>query len=154
MGLIIDLKANEKIIVGDAVISAADVRTKINIQGEAPILREKDVMTPEKADTPCKQLYLIVQLMYLSKDAARFYDDYFKTLKEIQDAAPSCTFFFLTISERILEGDLYRALKEAKKLIEHEAELIGRELNKMQEVAADVTFTPENPAEALAELAS
>lgn len=137
MGLIIDLKANEKVIVGDAVISAADSRTKINIQGHAPIIREKDVMTEEKANTACKRLYLLVQLMYLSKEPEQFYDDYFALVHEIQDAAPTTTFFFLTISEKILEGNLYKALKEAKKLLDHEEELIARELglNDSQEVA-------------------
>ncbi len=125
MGLIIDLKANEKIIVGDAVISATDHRTKINIQGNAPIIREKDVMTPEKADTACKKLYLVVQLMYLAHDPEPFYDDYFKLVKEIQNAAPSTSLFFLSISEHILAGKLYHALKEAKKLLEHEAALLA-----------------------------
>ena len=128
MGLIIDLKANEKIIVGDAVISATDHRTKINIQGNAPIIREKDVMTPEKADTACKKLYLVVQLMYLSHEPENFYDEYFKLVKEIQDAAPSTSLFFLSISEHILAGKLYHALKEAKKLLEHEALLLSAEL--------------------------
>ncbi len=135
MGLIIDLKPNEKVVVGDAVISASDHRTKINIQGNAPILREKDVMTPEKADTACKKLYLVVQLMYLSKDPTPFYEEYFKLVREIQDAAPSTTFFFLSIGERILEGDLYRALKETKNLLAHEKELINRELDSARQAA-------------------
>lgn len=135
MGLIIDLKPNEKVVVGDAVISASDHRTKINIQGNAPILREKDVMTPEKADTACKKLYLVVQLMYLSKDPTPFYEEYFKLVREIQDAAPSTTFFFLSIGEKILEGDLYRALKEAKNLLNHEEKLINRELEAARQAA-------------------
>lgn len=135
MGLIIDLKPNEKVVVGDAVISASDHRTKINIQGNAPILREKDVMTPEKADTACKKLYLVVQLMYLSKDPTPFYEEYFKLVREIQDAAPSTTFFFLSIGEKILEGDLYRALKEAKNLLNHEEKLINRELESARQAA-------------------
>ncbi len=135
MGLIIDLKAHEKLIVGDAVISAGDHRTKIKIQGDAPILREKDVMTPDKADTACKRLYLLLQLMYLSKSPENYYDQYFTIVKEIQDAAPSTTFFFLTISERILEGDYYKALREARNLLAHEEQLMQRELDRQKELA-------------------
>lgn len=139
MGLIIDLKANEKVIVGDAVISAGDSRTKINIQGNAPIIREKDVMTLDKADTACKKLYLVVQLMYLAKEPDAYFDEYFKLVEEIQDAAPSTTLFFLSISERILEGNLYKALKEAKKLVEHEANLISHELGMFEANTSSVT---------------
>lgn len=135
MGLIIDLKAHEKLIVGDAVISAGDHRTKIKIQGDAPILREKDVMTVEKADTACKGLYLLLQLMYLSKTPEDYFDRYFTMIREIQTAAPSTTFFFLTISERILDGDYYKALKEARNLLAHEAELMQRELDRQKALA-------------------
>ncbi|MBK67104.1 MAG: flagellar biosynthesis repressor FlbT [Rickettsiales bacterium] len=128
MGLIIDLKANEKVIVGDAVISAGDSRTKISIQGSAPIIREKDVMTVERADTACKKLYLLVQLMYLEKEPDPYFDDYFALVNEIQEAAPSTTLFFLNISEKILEGNLYKALKEAKKLVDFETALISHEM--------------------------
>ena len=33
-----------------------------------PILRERDILTPETADTPAKLVYLAVQLMYISPD--------------------------------------------------------------------------------------
>jgi len=41
------------------------------IEGHVPILREKDILTAERADTPAKRIYLAVQLMYTSKESAR-----------------------------------------------------------------------------------
>lgn len=124
MGLVIDLKPGEKIIVGEAVITNDKQRTRLHISGDAPILREKDILKDEEADTPCKKIYCMVELMYLSKSPQDHYESYFEMIKEIQEAAPSTTFFFMKINDYILNGKYYKALKESKQLIEHEKELL------------------------------
>ena len=43
MALIIDLKPNEKVLVGTAVITNDKSRSRLHISGEAAILREKDI---------------------------------------------------------------------------------------------------------------
>ena len=67
MPLKVELKAGERIIIGECVITNADQRTRLLIDGEVPILRERDILTPKTADTPAKNLYFCVQMMYLSK---------------------------------------------------------------------------------------
>ena len=67
MALKVELKPNERIIIGNAVIRNGEQRTRFFIEGEAPILREKDILTPTTADTPAKKIYLAVQLMYLHR---------------------------------------------------------------------------------------
>jgi len=66
MGLKVELKPGERIIIGESIVTNDDQRTRLVIEGDAPILREKDIMTVEDANTPCKRVYLVVQLMYLS----------------------------------------------------------------------------------------
>lgn len=124
MALVIDLKPFEKILIGTAVITNDAQRTRLNIAGDAPILREKDVMQEEDANSPCKRIYFLLQCMYLAPDAKIYYDTYFKHIGEIQQAAPTTTFFFLKINEMILNGSYYKAMKEARELIKHEQELI------------------------------
>ncbi len=124
MALVIDLKPFEKILIGTAVITNGDQRTRLQIAGDAAILREKDVLQEEDADTPCKRIYFIIQCMYLAPDAKIYFDRYFAMIREIQDAAPTTTFFFLKINETILAGSYYKALKEARELLKHEQELI------------------------------
>lgn len=124
MALVIDLKPKERIIIGNAVITNDVQRTRLQIEGEAAILREKDVLRLEEADTPCKRIYYIIQMMYLAKDATEHYELYFSSMKEVQDAAPSTTAFFAEIGNHILGGHYYKALKEARKLIEYEQELM------------------------------
>lgn len=125
MALKVELKPGERIIVGDSIITNDNQRTRLFIEGQAPILREKDILTPETADSPAKRIYLAVQLMYLSKDIEKIKDDYFSLVNDIVRAAPSTIPYVTRISNSILAGAFYKALKEAKKLIEYERTLIG-----------------------------
>ncbi len=125
MALIIDLKPSERIIIGDALITNDDARTRLHIEGDAPILREKDILRPDDADSPSKRVYLMIQLMYLSKTPEDLHHDYFKAVKEIQGAAPSTSVLFMKINDYILDGQYYKALKEARVLIDYEKELVA-----------------------------
>lgn len=125
MALVIDLKPKERIIIGNAVITNDNQRTRLHIEGEAPILRERDVMREEEATSPCKRIYMIIQLMYLAKDATELFDTYFTAVREVQDAAPSTALFIADISQHILGGHYYKALREARKLIDYEQELMS-----------------------------
>jgi len=127
MALKVELKPNERIIIGSCVITNIDQRARLLIEGEkVPILREKDILTPRTADTPAKLIYLAVQLMYLSPDPQAHHPTYFNLVREIMTAAPSTWPLIEGINNHILNGDLYRALKEAKKLIAYEAQLLDR----------------------------
>jgi flagellar protein FlbT len=125
MALKVELKPNERIIIGTCVITNTDQRARLLIDGDkVPILREKDILTPATADTPAKLIYLAVQLMYLSPDPMAHHPTYFSLVRDIMSAAPSAWPFIENINNHILNGDLYHALKEAKKLIGHEEKLI------------------------------
>jgi len=106
------------------VIRNDEQRTLFFIEGEAPILREKDILTAASADTPAKKIYLAVQLMYLTQDPTNQHETFFELVRDFLAAAPSSLPHVHEINNRILSGDLYKALKAAKKLIAYEAELI------------------------------
>jgi flagellar biosynthesis repressor protein FlbT len=125
MALKIELKPNERIIIGMAVIRNGENRTRFFIEGEAPILREKDILTVATADTSAKRIYLAVQLMYLNGDIAGHNEVYFPLVKDFLTAAPSATSIIADINNHLLTGDFYKALKEAKKLIAFEGEAIS-----------------------------
>lgn len=124
MALKVELKPHERIIVGSCVITNTDQRARLLIDGEnVPILREKDILTPETADTPAKLVYLAVQLMYISPDPQTQHGTYFNLVRDIVTAVPSTWPIIEGINTHILSGDLYRALKEARKLIAYEKKL-------------------------------
>src|SRR5258707_2700141 len=90
MALKVELKPHERIIVGACVITNTDQRARLLIDGDKiPILREKDILTPETADTPAKLVYLAVQLMYISPDPQLNHGTYFNLVRDIVTAVPS-----------------------------------------------------------------
>jgi flagellar biosynthesis repressor protein FlbT len=124
MALKVELKPGERIILGESVITNDNQRTRLFIEGDAPILREKDILTPETADTPAKRIYLAVQLMYLARDTSKLRDEYFALVGDFVRAAPSSLAIVDAVNNAILTNALYKALKESKVLIEFETRLI------------------------------
>ncbi len=125
MSLKVELKPGEKLIIGNCVVTNSDQRTRLFIDGKAPILREKDILTPDTADSPAKRIYFAVQLMYIDEDVERLRKDYFKLINDLVTAAPSTIQLVDEINNEILTGELYKALKAAKKLIQYEQELLA-----------------------------
>ena len=124
MALIIDLKPGEKILIGTAVITNDSQRTRLNIAGDAPILREKDIMREDDANSPCKKIYFLIQCMYISPKPEEYFDKYFNLVRDIQSAAPSMTLILASINDKILQSHYYQAMKDARDLIQYEQELM------------------------------
>jgi flagellar protein FlbT len=126
MALKVELKPHERIIIGACVVTNTDQRARFLIEGDMiPILREKDILTPETADTPAKLVYLAVQLMYLSPEPQLNHGTYFNLLRDIITTMPNAWPIIENVNNNILNGNLYKALREVKKLIAYENELLG-----------------------------
>jgi flagellar biosynthesis repressor protein FlbT len=125
MSLKVELKPGEKLLIGNCVVTNADQRTRLFIDGKVPILREKDILTAETANSPAKRIYLAVQLMYIREDVEALRRDYFQLINDIVKAAPSTVSIVDEINNEILTGSLYKALKAAKKLIQYEQDLLS-----------------------------
>jgi len=124
MGLKVELKPGERLILGECLVTNGETRTRLLIEGQAPILREKDIMLPAQADTPAKRIYLAVQLMYTSRDPRNHHEAYFTLMRELMQAAPSTWSHVSAINNHIMAGEMYKALKSAKALIAYEKELL------------------------------
>ncbi len=123
MALKVELKPFERIIIGESLITNSETRTTFLIEGDAPILREKDILTAEKADTPVKRLYLCVQMMYLENDIPKYQEMYFNFIRDLLEREPSFRESIEKASKLILSGSLYHSLKEIRRLIKREEEL-------------------------------
>ena len=66
----IHLKKGEKLYVNGAVIRA-DQRCSLEFLNNVTFLLENHVMQAEKADTPLKQIYFVVQTMLIDPDNAQ-----------------------------------------------------------------------------------
>ena len=141
MPLVVDLKKGEKFIIGDTVIvnDSHNRRftdgARLYIAGDAPVLRERDIIWEKDADSPAKRVYFLVQSMYLVRDAKPHLESYLNLAADIQKAAPGTASCFAKISELIQAGSYYKALKEVKSLLQQEQESPGN------------TSSAQNPSE-------
>jgi flagellar protein FlbT len=124
MPLRVELKPGERIIIGQSVITNSDTRTAFLIDGDAPILREKDILTAETATTPVRRIYLCVQMMYLENDIPAYQELYLGFIQELIEAVPSFREPIEEVSKLILSGGLYKALRELRPLIKREDDLL------------------------------
>ncbi len=116
----VELKPFERIVIGETVLVNSGTRTSFLIDGDAPILRERDTVTAETANTPAKRLYLCVQTMYLKSDIPRYRTAYQGFLRDLRDSSPGDRLTIDAINGHVSSGALYKALKEIRKLMKAE----------------------------------
>ncbi|MBE0578374.1 flagellar biosynthesis repressor FlbT [Devosia sp.] len=137
MALKVELKPGEKLLVGNCIITNSDQRTRLFIEGRAPILREKDILTSETATTPAKRIYLAIQLMYIDEDSDAARTAYTELSRDFLEAVPSAADIINQINNEILTGALYKALKAAQRLTEYEQELLSHASARRTSLPAD-----------------
>jgi len=126
MALKITLKPNERLIIGGAVITNGSSGTDLVVENNVPILRQKDIMSLNDADSPCRRIYFTIQLMYVDeKGLAEHHRIYWDLVKDVAGAAPSQYERLAEISSLVLNRQYYQALKLTKKLIAYEQEAIN-----------------------------
>ena len=126
MPLKLDLRPHEKLFLGGAVIVNGDSRCQLAVLNDVAVLREKDILKEEDADTPCKSIYLAVQLMYMdTPNLPGYHQYYWEQVRAVIEVAPSTTELIARISEAVLSSQYYQALKVARELINYEQELVN-----------------------------
>jgi len=127
MALKITLKPNERIIIDGAVITNGKSSSDLIIENNVPVLRQKNIMSEKDADSPCRRIYFVIQLMYVDVQNLKTYHDmYWDLVRDLVEMAPSMLALIDQISNHILKTDYYQALKLARDLIDYEEEVIDR----------------------------
>ena len=127
MALKITLKPNERMILGKAVITNGSGKCEFIVENNVPILRQSDILSPDRADTPALRIYLAIQLMYVDEAQIVVHQkSYWQLVKDFIAAAPSSLNLIDQINELILKENYYQALKLTQKLIDFEQEVIER----------------------------
>ena len=125
MALKITLKPGEKFVINGGVIVNGDRRTSLLIQNKISILREKDVLQPEEANTPVRRIYFDVMMMYLDNVSHDQYKDEFtERMTEFMEAISNKDVMAKCISiiDDVNKGQYYGALMTCKKLLPFEKE--------------------------------
>ncbi len=130
MALKLTLRPGEKLLLGPAVLQCVEQTAKVLVLNKVPIVRDKDIITEEEADTPAKKLYATILKMYLDQEHERKYHEaYFHLLRQLiaMNVETKALNLLMDVSERIIEGDHYRALKACRKLVDYEARVLNDE---------------------------
>ena len=128
MPLKLSLKPGEKFVLNGAVLTNGDKRTSLVIQNKACVLREKDIMQVEDADTPARRIYFPIMMMYLDPpDANRYYDEFVLRLNEFMGAIRSTDVLkdCVSLSREVMAQDYYKALTRCRKILNYEQGLLG-----------------------------
>lgn len=123
MALKLTLKPGEKVAVNGAVIVNGERRVSFLIENQARVLRERDILRPENADTPAKRIYVPIMLMYLDPSTkAELIGEYEARLSEFADAIsnPQALQLCVKLAANVANGDYYKALADCRTLIEFE----------------------------------
>ena len=140
MALKLTLKPGEKFVINGAVVVNGDRRSNLIIQNQVSILREKDVMVPDEADTPVKRIYFAVMMMYLGPDDLQhWHDEFNERISEFmnaitgKEALQKC----ISIIELVNDKEYYSALVVCRKLLPFEKE-------RLEYVASELSDSPAN----------
>lgn len=127
MALKISLKPGEKMIIGGAVVKNGGAKTELFIENKVPLLREKDIMGEDDAQTVAQRIYFTIQLMYIDQgNLINHHNTYWNYVQELTRAAPSTVGLIDQISEKIVGNNYYQALKLSRQLIDYEKEMMSR----------------------------
>ena len=115
-------------ILGGAVVTnGSSGSCDLIVENKVPILRQKDILTEAKADSPCRRVYYAIQLMYIDEgNLAEYHKLYWDLVRDVVRAAPNTVALIDSINEQILQRRYYQALKLTRRLIDYEQEAIER----------------------------
>lgn len=140
MPLKLSLKPGEKFVINGAVLTNGEKRATLIVQNKACLLREKDIMQPEEANTPARRIYLPIMMLYLDPDGGdQYYDDFALRMTEFmgaienREALATC----VEISRDVMSGSYYRALMQCRKLFEFERERLSYDPQSVSKHAAN-----------------
>ena len=123
MPLKIELKPHERLIIGNAAIRNGERRASFVLETNTRFLRESEIITESEADTPCKRLYVLLQVMYLVDEPFEAETGFMALAVQVMQAAPSMAPRIAAIHDATSAGERYKALKLGRELIAYEETL-------------------------------
>lgn len=120
----ISLRDGEKIVVNGAVLKAVG-RTDLVVENQVSILRGRDVMKPEEATTPARQLYFHTIMAYVDPAGSEAHQDRIvEALENVMVLLPSeeASAISISFARHIAQFQFYKALGDCRQLMQLETE--------------------------------
>ncbi|MCZ7674953.1 MAG: flagellar biosynthesis repressor FlbT [Roseovarius sp.] len=128
-GLVLKLGPRERVLINGAVIENGDRRSRMSIvTPDANVLRLRDAIHPEEANTPVRRACYATQLV-LSGDLAPE-DARLQLLRRIEELSqvftdPDSRAALTRASSALLQGNHYQSLKSLRALLPREERLLA-----------------------------
>lgn len=130
MPLHIKLKPHERMIINGASIRNGDRSTDFIIENQCKFLRETEIVRESEANTLCKKLALIIQVIHLS-EINKEIETLFNTQSlQVVKNMPALTNDILKIQGYITNKETHSAVKAARQLIQLERILLEQDAGK------------------------
>ncbi len=128
-GLVIRLAPHERVLLNGAVIENGDRRASLSIRTpNANVLRLRDAIHPEQANTPVKRTCYLVQLVLSGdSDADSIRTPLMRALEQLSQVFrdDDSTRLLRLATDHALAEDHYQALKALRALLPREARLFA-----------------------------
>ncbi len=127
--LVLELRQGEVMVINGAPIRFR-TKTRIELTAHARFLFGKQIMPPQEADSPARQIYFALQSAYIGTDEERVQG--LATARELSERFKAATSSALVreILDRAIDAaaadECYQALKLARRIIRHEDTVLGR----------------------------
>jgi flagellar protein FlbT len=123
MGLKLNLRANERLVVNGALLTALKP-TSLLINNQVSMLLERHIMRPEHAGTPARRIYFGIQCAYIADASERqpYLDQTDGFIKDFEGAteSPKIQGLLTDMRRHIDQRAYYDALKLCRDLIAYE----------------------------------
>lgn len=120
----VELASNERVLISNACIrNVGSLKVDFIVETRTKLLRGKYLITEDEADTLCKRLHLAIERLYLADEPSEHGHAASALSDEIASRIPSAAPYLACIDERLTAGDVYRALKHSRDLVDHETAL-------------------------------
>lgn len=125
MPLKLTLKPGERFVINGAVIENGDHRASMTIMNRSNVLREKDIMQEDDVNTPAKNIYFPVMMMYLNPESVdQYYEEFVVKMTEFMSVIsnPEILTECVAVNRDLMAGENYKALVKIRRLMEYEKE--------------------------------
>ena len=128
MPLKLSLKPGEKFVLNGAVLTNGDRRASLVIENKASILRDRDILQEDEANTPVKRIYFPIMMLYLDPEqGTHYYDEFVLRMSEFMNAITDreALAMCVAISRDVLQTHYYKALIKCRQLFDFEQARLG-----------------------------
>lgn len=117
------IKPGEKIYIGrSTLLIRADTTVTVYIDGDQPVLKDREAIDPQTAVTPVAQLHLLLQEMYLHGQATHHMVRYRELTQIVEMQSAESANLVKTIERWLIEDNHYMAIRAVARFAQHHAQ--------------------------------